>query len=370
DAALLERVDMGVYSKNRLMRILGSCKLKDLNRPLLRAEWHEPSMVAEDDEFLITNIGPDCIKITCDLQKVAVVRAPSTVIRKPQEAIQSSMPKYIVDAVRAKFEKTLQATQFFEMQCVADRAMIFELRRKVQGHCSLQKRAHPEGVPVCKRDFALAVDIEVAAALQTHHGLSHADITDDARYLTSFHLAPPLEPLKLEHSKLVKNVNQPPSLLIRCDTGGGKTVFAEKLIEANKTSRFVAITCRRTLANMQEERFIGFDNYQDFPGVIARDRLVVQSESLCRLDMKFYTENTILILDEISSLIKQMCSNKTHSNMHNLNLQAFGRLIQRVTRVICLDADLSNEEIEIMKSLRNDLSSSTTRSNSKRTTKS
>ncbi|KAF9176514.1 hypothetical protein BGZ51_000495, partial [Haplosporangium sp. Z 767] len=130
DAALLERVDMGVYSKNRLMRILGSCKLKDLNRPLLRAEWHEPSMVAEDDEFLITNIGPDCIKITCDLQKVAVVRAPSTVIRKPQEAIQSSMPKYIVDAVRAKFEKTLQATQFFEMQCVADRAMIFELRRK------------------------------------------------------------------------------------------------------------------------------------------------------------------------------------------------------------------------------------------------
>ncbi|KAF9535939.1 hypothetical protein EC957_001380, partial [Mortierella hygrophila] len=42
---------------NRVMRILGSCKFKDLDRPLMRAQWHEPTMVAEDQEFLITNIA-------------------------------------------------------------------------------------------------------------------------------------------------------------------------------------------------------------------------------------------------------------------------------------------------------------------------
>ncbi|KAG0364663.1 hypothetical protein BGX24_004511 [Mortierella sp. AD032] len=72
DAALLKRIDVGVYSRNRNMRILGSHKFLDPSRPLQRAEWHEPSMLAEDEEFLITVIGSDSIKITSDLQEVAV----------------------------------------------------------------------------------------------------------------------------------------------------------------------------------------------------------------------------------------------------------------------------------------------------------
>ncbi|KAG0247239.1 hypothetical protein BG011_001831, partial [Mortierella polycephala] len=48
----------------------------------------------------------------------------------------------------------------------------------------------------------------------------------------------------------------------------------------------------------------------------------------------------------------QMCSDKAMGNMHNLSLQIFERLIQRATRVICLDADLSNEEVNILKSMR------------------
>ncbi|KAF9137686.1 hypothetical protein BG015_002644 [Linnemannia schmuckeri] len=377
DAALLKRIDEGVYSRNRIMRIFGSHKFLEPSRPLLRAKWHDPSMLAEDEEFLITAIGPDSIKITSDLHEVAVERVPSTVTRKTGEAIQSCLPKHIVDAVRAKFEQTPHAAQFFEMQCYADRPMDFELLRKVQGHCVVCEREHDRenaylrlaesgaiylkcyrssspGKEVYKRDYALAVEIEAAMALQARHGLTHVDISDDARCLTHFHLAPPHEPLKLEHGKLVKNVSQPPSLLIRCDTGGGKTVCTEELIKANKNSRFVVITCRRTLADMHEERFIGFDNYQDCPGVITCDRVVVQAESLYRLDLSFYCENTILLLDEVSSLIKQMCSDKTHGDMHNLNLQFFERLIRKATRVICLDADLCDEEVEIMKSLRSD----------------
>ncbi|KAG0079244.1 hypothetical protein BGZ90_003201 [Linnemannia elongata] len=190
-------------------------------------------------------------------------------------------------------------------------------------------------------------------ALQTPHGLTRADFLEDTRFLTWHHLAP-LEHLQLGHGKLETHGQQPPSLSIKCDTGGGKTVFLEELIKANKNMKFVAITCRRTLADMQEERFIGFDNYQDYPGVITRDRVVVQAELLYNLNLKFYCENTILILDEVSSLIKQMCSDKTHGNMHNLNLQVFERLIKRAARVIALDADLCDEEVEIMKSLRSD----------------
>ncbi|KAF9090088.1 hypothetical protein BGX29_011678 [Mortierella sp. GBA35] len=376
DSARFEHIDGRVYTSNRIMRILGSCKFKDTGRPLQRAQWHEPSMLAEDEEFLITNPGPDSTRVACSTQEV--VRAPST-SRSPRtchDQVQSTMPQQLVGTVKARFMQTPQATQF-KMHCKQDCAMIFRLERKAEGHCIICKREYgrenaylrlaesgaiffhchrstsPAGVELCKRDFALAVDIEVAMALQTPHGLTRADILEDTRFLTWQHLAP-LKRLQLGHGKLETHGQQPPSLLIKCDTGGGKTRFLEELIKANDDVKFVAITCRRTLADMQEERFIGFDNYQDYPGVITRDRVVVQAESLYKLNLKFYCENTILILDEVSSLIKQMCSDKTHGNMHNLNLQVFERLIKRAARVIALDADLCDEEVEIMKSLRSD----------------
>ncbi|KAF8928767.1 hypothetical protein BGZ47_001449, partial [Haplosporangium gracile] len=377
DAALLKLIDVGVHSRNRNMQILGSHKFLDPSRPLQRAEWHEPSMLAEDEEFLITVIGSDSIKITSDLQEVAVERAPSIVARKTRGVIQSSLPKHILDAVRAKFEQTPHAIQFFEMQCYSDRPMDFELLRKVQGHCVVCEREHSRenaylrlaetgaiylkcyrssspGKEVCKRDFALAVAIEAAMALQMPRELTDADILEDTRFLTWQHLGP-LKQLQLGHGKLETHGPQPRSLLIKGATGGGKTVFLEEVIKANNDMKFVVVTCRRTLADMDEERFIGFDNYQNFSGVIARDRIIVQAESLYRLDLPFYCDqNTILILDEVSSLIKQMCSDKTHGNMHNNNFQFFDRLIQRATRVIGLDADLCDEEVEIMRSLRRD----------------
>ncbi|KAF8932655.1 hypothetical protein BGZ47_011263, partial [Haplosporangium gracile] len=329
DAALLKRIDMGVYSKNRNMRILGSHKFLDPIRPLQRAEWHVPSILAKDEEFLITAIEPDSIKITSDLQEVAVERALSTVTRKTREAIQSCLPKYIVNAVRAKFEQTPHAAQFFDMHCIADRAMIFRLDRKIKGFCEVCKREHS------RENAYLELAESGAIFLNCHRSNSPGK--------------------QLGHGKLETRGQQPPSLLIRCDTGGGKTVFLEELIKANKNMKFVVVTCRRTLADMHEVRFVGFDNYQDYPGMITRDRVVIQAESLYRLDLSFYCDqNTILILDEVSSLIKQMCSDKTHGDMHNINLQFFDRFIRRATRVIGLDADLCDEEFEIMKSLRSD----------------
>ncbi|KAF8930929.1 hypothetical protein BGZ47_000324 [Haplosporangium gracile] len=364
DAALLKRINVGVYSSNQIMRILGSHKSLDPSRPLQRAEWHEPSMLAEDEEFLITVIVSDSIKITSNLQEVAVERAPSTVAGKPREVIQSSLPKHIVDAVRAKFEQTPYATQFFEMQCYTNRPMDFELLRKVQGHYVVCGREHSRdnaylrladgpGKEVCKRDFALAVAIEAAIALQTPRELTNVDFFDDARFLPHDRVAPPPGHLQLGQGNLEIQREQPPSLLIRGDTGGGKTMYLEALVKANKMYRFVAISCRRSLAGTLDARLC-LGNYQDIPDIIACDWVVVQAESLYRLNLKFYCKDTILILDEVCSLIKQMCSHKTHGNMHNPNLQVFKRLIQQATRVICLDADLSDEDVEIMKILRSD----------------
>ncbi|KAF9549518.1 hypothetical protein EC957_003468 [Mortierella hygrophila] len=229
DSALLKRIDTKVYTRNRVMRILGSCKFKDRNRPLQRAQWHEPSMNAEDQEFLITNIA-----------------APHTRVRPIAKGSE-------------------------------------------------------EGKPV------------------------------------------------------ITNRERAHSLMIRSATGTGKTEFVKALVKANKGFNFVAVACRRTLANALGPR-LGFTNYQDIKeSRIACDRLVIQAESLHRINTRYYGENVILILDEFSSLCEQMTSTSTMGHNHDYNNQILCEFIKGVSRVICLDADLTNRDVQLVKSLRNDV---------------
>ncbi|KAF9998926.1 hypothetical protein BGZ80_006686 [Entomortierella chlamydospora] len=178
-------------------------------------------------------------------------------------------------------------------------------------------------------------------------------------------LSPPLEPLKLGNSKFEITKKQLPSLMLRSATGTGKTKFIEMLVQANKGYKIICITCRKTLADMLEERLtlaemlegrFGFTNYKDIDGgLIACDKVVVQAESLYRLDLDLYGESVILILDEFSSACEQMTSTTTMGDKHDLNNEMLPEFIQGVSRVICLDDDLTNEEVQLVMSLRDDV---------------
>ncbi|KAF9980636.1 hypothetical protein BGZ79_006274, partial [Entomortierella chlamydospora] len=47
-------------------------------------------------------------------------------------------------------------------------------------------------------------------------------------------LAPPLEPLKFGNGKFEITRKHPPSVMLKGDTGLGKTFFMERIVEANK----------------------------------------------------------------------------------------------------------------------------------------
>jgi len=96
-----------------------SCFFIGARNVLQRDQWHGPSMVAEDEEFLITSPGLDCIQVSCSTQEV--VRAPLTSRSRQtcRDQVQSAMPQQLVDTVKAKFMQTPKATQF-EMRCKQD----------------------------------------------------------------------------------------------------------------------------------------------------------------------------------------------------------------------------------------------------------
>lgn len=149
----------------------------------------------------------------------------------------SSLPKHIVDTVRAKFEQAPHAAQF-KMQCVPDDATLFKLQRMASGDCVICKRQHNNdnaylrltrsgalffhcrrapgraGIELFKQDMSLAVGIGAAPWNHIPLHASIMDITDDARCLTYRHLAPQLKSLELGQGMLDICEQQPPSLLI------------------------------------------------------------------------------------------------------------------------------------------------------------
>ena len=63
DAGLTRYIDLGVYTKNRGIRILGSVKCADLSRKLVRAGWHAASREAQDGEFFFAHIHSKHTKV-------------------------------------------------------------------------------------------------------------------------------------------------------------------------------------------------------------------------------------------------------------------------------------------------------------------
>ncbi|KAF9344332.1 hypothetical protein BGX26_004516 [Mortierella sp. AD094] len=409
--SLGDHIDMGVYSKNRGIRCLGSCKRNDMSRRFIRAPWHQSSVHALDAEFFITNVRPDSTKVDrmpatnrqSSSTRCAIapppIHAPVTRQEQSDTANRVSLLQHVFDAVHnifTEFEhdavqnKSIKPEDIgqYKMQ-YSNYGMTFKLQRDHVGHCMMCKREHESdngylrlsettgeiylycyrsldttGIPIGRLPFDLFVEVMIALCSTTPFILDGA-ATYNSQFVKHEFLSPPLEPLKLGNSKFEITKKQLPSLMLRSATRTGKTKFIEMLVQANKGFKFICITCRKTLADMLEERLtlaemlegrLGFTNYKDIDGgLIACDKVVVQAESLYRLDLDFYGESVILILDEFSSVCEQMTSTTTMGDKHDLNNEMLPEFIQGVSRVICLDADLTNEEVQLVMTLRDDV---------------
>ncbi|KAF9536736.1 hypothetical protein EC957_009861 [Mortierella hygrophila] len=294
DSARSKRIDGGVYSRNRNMRILGSCKFKDTGRPLQRAHWHESSMVAEDEEFLITNPGPDSTRVSPieyvkePKKKVVAIRT-GQIARTPEED-ETELPQGVVDAVRALLMIDASLSHFEVGRFHGGR---LQLMRTRAGHY---------------------------------------------RYL--------------DYTKLYKNNK---SLLICSEPDTGKTAFVEGYIKHHPEDlQYIFVSPRQSFSRNLEKRLV-LENYLDFTGLVSGQIIVIQAESLARLDTEFYTGEFVLVLDEVCSVFSQMTSIATMGRHHRINNQLLESLMRRAKAVLALDADMTDREVEIIKAVRDDI---------------
>ena len=156
-------------------------------------------------------------------------------------------------------------------------------------------------------------------------------------------------------------------LFIRSPMGSGKTFQLKHIIKCFKRSlhysrhqlKALTISPRRSFTDYAGKQLPSFSDYRNAKApysYIKYPRFIVQLQSLVKFDdiandthsVKGYQ---LLILDELQSLIAEMFSRLSTPQQQHEHVSAFVKIVRTVPRVICLDAHLSLDLINIIKTI-------------------
>jgi len=151
-------------------------------------------------------------------------------------------------------------------------------------------------------------------------------------------------------------------VVIKAGLGKGKTTASVNHINNSNYKRIIVLTSRRSFAKSVSMRltketkhdFVIYSSLKGKDYIIKNPYVVIQVESLNRLHLDPSEGDTLLLLDEIESVLFQMMVTNTHSNKHIENLDMFEKLFKHASKIICLDAFISNRTLTTLKSLNID----------------
>lgn len=145
--------------------------------------------------------------------------------------------------------------------------------------------------------------------------------------------------------------------MIKSGMGTGKTTELRKLLEREsaKFTRVLMISTRIAYTDsvMGVLKDLGFESYMDPSKSLTEcDRLVLQYESLQKLDG--FKPYDLLVLDEMESILTQVCCKKTNAAHMKCNLETFAAITRHAsTKVLCMDADLGERTLVVFNKLLN-----------------
>lgn len=114
------------------------------------------------------------------------------------------------------------------------------------------------------------------------------------------------------------------------------------------------LSFRQTFSGNIKEKFPDFTLYSDVRGPLFQPRLIVQVESLHRLDIRIGDgPPDLLILDECESIFEQFDSGLLKGNFNDC-FAKFQYLMRFSSHVVCMDAGISDRTFKILEKMRPD----------------
>jgi len=131
----------------------------------------------------------------------------------------------------------------------------------------------------------------------------------------------------------------------------GKTQMLKRIIEKFLPKRILWVSYRKSLTNDIKGNFeeLGFESYMD--GKYHADRLIVQVESLMKLNkaQEYLDQDTVtvpsydlVIIDEVESILCQFNSNSTFKGLTSEIFEYLEEIIHNSKKLITLDGDMTN----------------------------
>lgn len=118
----------------------------------------------------------------------------------------------------------------------------------------------------------------------------------------------------------------------------------------NQTIRFISF--RQTFTNTIKNKFPNFDVYSEHKGNLLANKLIIQVESLYRLEISPGTQPAdLLILDECESIFEQFSSGLLKTNIYEC-FEKFKYLLRFSKHVVCMDAEVGERTFNILKQFR------------------
>lgn len=131
----------------------------------------------------------------------------------------------------------------------------------------------------------------------------------------------------------------------------GKTKALKTYVDSMpEHSRILFLSFRRTFTADIQSRFNDFVIYSDITGPLTQERLIVQVESLTRLQLCADYVPDLLIIDESESILEQFSSGLSRDPM--ACFAVFKWLMKYSRRVIIMDAYMSNRTYNVTNRLR------------------
>lgn len=144
------------------------------------------------------------------------------------------------------------------------------------------------------------------------------------------------------------------TLVVHAAMKMGKTKALRQYVDtffASKMHRDIIryVSFRQTFSGNIKEKFGDFTLYSDEKGMLAQDRLIIQVESLHRVEIGIEPPD-LLILDECESIFEQFDSGLLRS--FNESFAKFQYLLKYSKHVICMDAYISDRTYRILSAIR------------------
>jgi len=151
-------------------------------------------------------------------------------------------------------------------------------------------------------------------------------------------------------------------ICVKAGLGRGKSYASIQHIKNNQYDNIIILTPRRSYAKSCCDRMIegtglDFKCYLNIKKkLIETPFIVIQAESLHRLNI--LDGNNLLIIDEVEAFLYQLTSTQTHAENHIKNVETFISLVKNSSKILALDAFLSNRTLETFNLLlsKNDIS--------------